>query len=1348
MDSTPAATGQEVGRQDDDAILRELCAVNGVTFEKLPLGCGSKVERLEIFFFGYPRIVGLHHFPHLHSLCIVNQRFTLISGLDGCRCLKELWICETQIERIEGLHECRALTHLYLYSNQIASMKGLDSLTELTKLWLNGNRISTIEGLENLHQLVDLNLSGNVISSIDHSLDSLTRLEVLRLSGNRLSSLQELVQLSLLPRLHTLSLCEPAYPPNPVCQLCNYSTHTLYHLPHLQWLDDREVRVQQLQQVIQSVVANKKLYYRMRVHQAEVARVQECKDIEARKRAECQTALGHIRTLTRRFKALQAGTLQGERNGSDVDSLSKRLEELREYVGFVECCCRDACERARLRASGRSKQLCVELESGGNIKFIDGDPSLSWYKSCCNLVNSRYSVTESLREGVSITGIEVKAVTRVENRMLYNRFNEKVKLELDSISVASDSNSKHIFDYLFLEWNQSGQFCYVDVCKDGLLTDQLIPLSNSVNSADAARLKELSLRGDRGTLAKKTLAEMLRGTLLLCKVFVGGKLELTEDQLALHADRGGVYYCCSRGVSSPAQSHVERWFVGDGDLVLPEYVVEFSYLSQCKSMDDFDIMLLDRPSLPVIEGEELAPPTSSHPRLAMLDEATVLQMTSEASLATVKALGLHDNRLTRFRLSSSLSQISKLCLSFNELTTAKDFSHMPSLKVLDLSFNKLTSLHGLKNLPSLIDLDVSWNGLTSYPSDIAAVQRHAPSLSCLDARCNPWNKASGFRVHTLGRLQSLTKLDGVEVTTEEAAGASRVMTTSHISLNTLLHKASVSTDPSPSLSILPLAEQLDLLRKRGIVNPPSPQSATDWASKVTSVVLCGLGLSKLSCLDQLPSLKWLSLSDNNLSSFEGLALCSNLEELTIDSNVLESIDGVQHLKQLQWLSLSSNHLVSLPPLHTLSQLTYLNISDNYITSLAFLKSTSSLIELYASCNNLADTRQLFHLKPLIALSVVDLSHNPLNSTADYRQFALYHLSFIKALDGQSVGSSELASAKEKFGGRLSQDLINEKYPDVKFCLLRTLDFLHCNLKTVDLSPVDAFDNLASLNLEHNSLSSFSGLIYLNNLKVLCLNHNRIECMHHVKDRPPPNRVLQSLQVLHLAYNGITDLIPLQLGQLSSLRALFLQGNEIVHVQGLDGLESLTELVLDRNKIKNLNESSFVSQFNLRELHLEENRLKELSHLNSTLPSLERLYLGMNRLQEFSELEKLSGLTELIELSVVSNPVSRRLQHRSLLIYHLPSLLSLDGIMVTAEERHVAQMMFGCVRDTQEMDDVSCEVDMGAVVPTGTVGASHGHTPLKVLTVPFTQFGNSYHSQRKAPHSDTPYFQQLRKGRRT
>lgn len=37
-------------------------------------------------------------------------------------------------------------------------------------------------------------------------------------------------------------------------------------------------------------------------------------------------------------------------------------------------------------------------------------------------------------------------------------------------------------------------------------------------------------------------------------------------------------------------------------------------------------------------------------------------------------------------------------------------------------------------------------------------------------------------------------------------------------------------------------------------------------------------------------------------------------------------------------------------------------------------------------------------------------------------------------------------------------------------------------------------------------------------------------------------VCHSLQVLHLAYNGITSLIPLQLNRLPALQALFLQGN--------------------------------------------------------------------------------------------------------------------------------------------------------------------------------------------------------------
>ena len=73
------------------------------------------------------------------------------------------------------------------------------------------------------------------------------------------------------------------------------------------------------------------------------------------------------------------------------------------------------------------------------------------------------------------------------------------------------------------------------------------------------------------------------------------------------------------------------------------------------------------------------------------------------------------------------------------------------------------------------------------------------------------------------------------------------------------------------------------------------------------------------------------------------------------------------------------------------------------------------------------------------------------------------------------------------------------------------------------------------------------------------------------------------------------------------------GNEISKVEGLEGLQDLRELVLDRNKIKAITEYSFMNQWNLQELHMEENRLRDLTHIGC-LENLQRLFLGMNRIQ--------------------------------------------------------------------------------------------------------------------------------------
>ena len=73
----------------------------------------------------------------------------------------------------------------------------------------------------------------------------------------------------------------------------------------------------------------------------------------------------------------------------------------------------------------------------------------------------------------------------------------------------------------------------------------------------------------------------------------------------------------------------------------------------------------------------------------------------------------------------------------------------------------------------------------------------------------------------------------------------------------------------------------------------------------------------------------------------------------------------------------------------------------------------------------------------------------------------------------------------------------------------------------------------------------------------------------------------------------------------------------------------------------LQEHSLVGLDQLRELHLEENRLRDLAHFKP-LPSLERLYLGLNRIQDYNQLERLHNLQNLVELSVMGNAVSAQL----------------------------------------------------------------------------------------------------------
>ena len=74
-----------------------------------------------------------------------------------------------------------------------------------------------------------------------------------------------------------------------------------------------------------------------------------------------------------------------------------------------------------------------------------------------------------------------------------------------------------------------------------------------------------------------------------------------------------------------------------------------------------------------------------------------------------------------------------------------------------------------------------------------------------------------------------------------------------------------------------------------------------------------------------------------------------------------------------------------------------------LKSLVGLQRNKSLIELYVSNNLIINLREIFVLKNLPFLVILDLFGNPVVAAAsNYRLFVIYHLRSLKALDGSAI----------------------------------------------------------------------------------------------------------------------------------------------------------------------------------------------------------------------------------------------------------------------------------------------------------------------------------------------------------
>ena len=909
---------------------------------------------------------------------------------------------------------------------------------------------------------------------------------------------------------------------------------------------------------------------------------------------------------------------------------------------------------------------------------------------------------------MNIASVKVTRVHRVHNRFLRNRFDAR----LESLVDITDSSYKKSLEYLFYG-EVPGTDSLQTIIEEGfpaaetysdLGMDAAVPLSNSVSTSDLGRVKNILSESGANESSLSTDADMemidkvRTGNLLIAKVYLG---KYVQEHGGQEEESRGIVNSDYDSANSvfrvkPGDSKQRQWFIFDHALALPEYAVQFEYVLQKPVREPTDagrLKLLADIGLEETSGSvrdtngteygylarplarfcsssaasctnekvskashaaiNMPPLVEARPKVAAVTEKIALEACRVSLACNIVYLNLHGNNIRKIDGLSTLTAVKTLILSFNEIQKIEGLDGLRTIEKLDLGYNLIKRAEGLQPLTSLVTLELN-NNLLYRLEDVSVLKHSVPTLVDLNLSHNAMCEAKGYRLIVLRRLPNINTFDGRSVDASERSTAE--LETGSITDELLRAKSATKRRP-------PAAGQLDMELVDG-----------SWRNELQDIELDHCGVRRLQNLEGLLNLRRASFSDNELTHIEGLETCVNLRELILEENRIVRLDGLRNLVHLKRLDVGKNKLTKIEGLETLAKLTQLSIEDNEITSLAGLSKLVSLMELYIGNNRVTDLKEVHHVKELSKLIILDLSGNKLCTAVDYRHYTIYHIRKLKVLDGAGVEMMEQEAAKDKYDGKLTIEFVVERVGHSFLEHVRELNLAASRVRDLgDVMSQASFPGLKEVNLDNNQLTDLGGLLGLPLLTVLRLNHNRIEHLGGAAEDSARSG-LPHLEVLQLGYNHINYIPSLRLYCFPELRSLYLQGNDITKIEGLERCVQLRELILDKNKMKSIPVGALANLTNLRTLRIDENGLRSLSNI-APLPRLQILSCVSNRVTELAETDKIAQLPSLTELNCSNCPVCRKQLYRPSLIKKFPALRLLDGKDVTMEERERTELLF-------------------------------------------------------------------------
>ncbi|KAK9872354.1 hypothetical protein WA026_017812 [Henosepilachna vigintioctopunctata] len=205
--------------------------------------------------------------------------------------------------------------------------------------------------------------------------------------------------------------------------------------------------------------------------------------------------------------------------------------------------------------------------------------------------------------------------------------------------------------------------------------------------------------------------------------------------------------------------------------------------------------------------------------------------------------------------------------------------------------------------------------------------------------------------------------------------------------------------------------------------------------------------------------------------------------------------------------------------------------------------------------------------------------------------------------------------------------------------LRLLSLQHNLISNLDHLKSQSFSYLVFLDLYDNQLEKICGLESVENLRVLLMGKNR----------------LKKIDGFHC---------------LKQIEVLDLHGNKITHVGGLTSLNKLKVLNLAGNQIRIIGVVDLNGLSSLQELNLRRNRLKKLLGFAET-PNLIKLFLSNNELKCVEDISSLAKSPKIKEICIENNPISLGGDCVSFLVSYLPQLVKLNSMQINEQVRKAA-----------------------------------------------------------------------------